>query len=724
MTSSTPASGFMAAAGRLLGMEVIAVVPLRVRQLTHSPEEARGMRGHRSDALCCVVYVMFAMALWCMAHGANAGMVEFELPTAGVRARDQFGCVSSIDGDTIIVGAHEYYSNGPGAAYVYRRNGTSWQLAGKLAASGGSAQGGFGFAVSLDGGRAIVGSVWDAAPAQKSGSAYIFERGGTSWTQKVKLVASDGTADALFGHSVAIDGNYAVVGAPGAHNAQGRECGAAYVFERNGSAWSQVAKLFGSDTAAGDYLGAAVSISGDRFIVGAQANGTHGRNSGAAYVFKRDSSGIWREEARLTPSHRAAGDNFGTGVAIDGARAIVGASGDDDGGENCGSAYIFEVGPSGRWRQTAKLTGSGVPPNSSFGGHPGLRGDWAVVGAHDSPSICGASYLFHRDPDGKWVEQQKLTPSDGHPGDRFGSGSSTDGRYVVVGAYTQDAHGTDSGAAYVFGPIAPPNSPPTVTVNGAGDEPHGNVVTLGRLAPEWSKASGSEFEQLYPKRTKPPYVLTGELELIDLGQIKMYGLRQGEHAAIVGQADQADHWYPKLRANVGKQIVIGVTRFASAAFLDSSDQRRMSSSGYLRKGASFLTTQLPLIYGMDPKREVDPDRSYESFALFVERTRDKGGRGEKLVDPEKLPKGDLSMVIITPLTAVYSTSTHSFEVKIEGPVVKTFAKEKAATASPVRVDFRDIPEGKYRVTAQYGNRRLVRDVVVQGQTQILDMVMQ
>ena len=125
----------------------------------------------------------------------------------------------------------------------------------------------------------------DALNAASSGSAYIFKRDGTSWSQQQKLTASDGAAGDDFGRSVSISGDYAIIGAYGDDD-KGTNSGSAYIFKWNGTGWVQQQKLTASDGAANDWFGHSVSISGDYAIIGADDDDDKGSSSGSAYIFK------------------------------------------------------------------------------------------------------------------------------------------------------------------------------------------------------------------------------------------------------------------------------------------------------------------------------------------------------------------------------------------------------------------------------------------------------
>ena len=148
------------------------------------------------------------------------------------------------------------------------RSGTNWSFEAKLTASDAAAIDQFGSAVSLDDDTVIIGARGNSDAGSQSGSAYIFTRIGTIWTEQAKLTASDASASDRFGGSVSIDGDTIIVGALNDDDA-GANSGSAYVFTRSASIWTEQAKLTASDAAAGDLFGISVDIDGDTIIVGA-----------------------------------------------------------------------------------------------------------------------------------------------------------------------------------------------------------------------------------------------------------------------------------------------------------------------------------------------------------------------------------------------------------------------------------------------------------------------
>ena len=256
-----------------------------------------------------------------------------KLPPDGI-PWSSFGRSVSISGDYAIVGDPD------GAAYILKRNGAIWEQAAELAPAEGDYPG-FGESVSISGDYAVVGAPWDDVGGDDSGSAYIFKRNGDTWEQAAKLIPGDGAEDDEFGSSVSISGDYAVVGAP-YDNDKGDDSGAAYIFKRNGDTWEQAAKLIPDDGAEDDEFGSSVSISGDYAVVGAPYDNDKGDDSGAAYIFKRNGD-TWEQAAKLIPADGAEGDRFGESLSVSEDYAIVGAPYDDDNGGSSGSAYVLRL---------------------------------------------------------------------------------------------------------------------------------------------------------------------------------------------------------------------------------------------------------------------------------------------------------------------------------------------------------------------------------------------
>ena len=369
-------------------------------------------------------------------------------------ADDQFGFSVSVDGDAAIVGAQFGDGLGPdtGAAYVFRRVGSSWVQEAKLTASDGAAGDLFGVSVSIDDDAAIVGANGDGHFGDLSGAAYVYRRVGSAWVEEAKLLASDGAIFDRFGSSVSISGDLVVIGSNGDDDLStntGFNSGAAYVYHRVGSAWVEEAKLLANDRTALDQFGRSVSIDGDAVIVGALYGDGLEVDSGAAYMYRRVGS-AWVEEAKLLANDGAANDEFGFSVSISGDAVIVGARFDDGFGVNSGAAYVYRrVGAA--WVEEAKLLASDGAANDEFGFSVSISGDAVIVGVLRDDDLgvdSGAAYVYHR-VGSAWVEESKLLASDGETDDYLGFSVSISGAVAIVGVLGDDDLGTGSGAAYM-----------------------------------------------------------------------------------------------------------------------------------------------------------------------------------------------------------------------------------------------------------------------------------
>ncbi len=358
---------------------------------------------------------------------------------------DSFGHSVSIDCNYTLIGAPND-DNFKGSAYVFKHDGTTWTEEAKLTASDGTASDIFGVSVALNGDYAVIGActcdekvgVLDYAGL---GSVYVFVRNGSSWIEEAILTASDGEIGDYFGFSVAFDGNYALVGAPGDDNFQG----AVYVFSYDGSTWIEKAKLTASDGAFGELFGNSVSFDGNYALIGAPD--IFNDEIGSAYIFARDGT-IWTEEAELNASDGAAGDYFGGSVSINDDYAFIGAS--EPWEDGVGAVYVFSHDGT-TWTEETKLTASDGEARDWFGESVISIGNYAFVGAYGDDNDQGSVYIFIRDG-ATWTEETKLTASDGQPYDAFGRSISISRNNVLIGAFGDNDY---NGSAYVF------STPPT-----------------------------------------------------------------------------------------------------------------------------------------------------------------------------------------------------------------------------------------------------------------------
>ena len=282
-----------------------------------------------------------AGAAYVFTRSGTSWSQQAKIVSSDIQAGDYFGEYVAIDGDTIVVGAigEDTGGYGAGAAYVFTRSGTTWSQQAKIQSSDIAASDMFGTGVSIDGDTVVVGAYMEA---DGQGAAYVFTRSGTSWSQQAKLVASDGSAGERFGNTVSISSDSVVVGSYYDYDG-GANAGSAYVFTRSGTTWSQQAKIQSSDIAAGDQFGKSVAIDGDTVVVGVDYQDTGGANAGAAYVFTRSGT-TWTQAKKLVASDAQANDLLGFSVDISGNTVVAGARGEDTGASGAGTAYTFVAG--------------------------------------------------------------------------------------------------------------------------------------------------------------------------------------------------------------------------------------------------------------------------------------------------------------------------------------------------------------------------------------------
>lgn len=500
------------------------------------------------------------------------------------QASDYFGGAVAIDGDTMVIGSpfegsdvntvlhaasmptpgtENNLAPASGAVYVYVRSGTTWAPQAYLKAPNPEIGDAFGVAVAVSGNTIVVGAsnessnqstilhagllptaASDDDSASSAGAAYVFVRSGTTWSAEAYLKASNAEASDNFGGSVAIDGDTIVVGASsedsnqstilhagsfptaaGDNDAAGA-AGAAYVFVRTGSTWSQQAYLKACNNEAADTFGEVVAISGDTIAVGAKGEdgGLPGvlnagslptpagdndaaNGAGAAHVFVRSGT-TWSQQAYLKSTNAGASDLFGYPVAISGDTIVVGAHLED--GNNtavinssslpslatannlagaAGAAYVF-FRTGSTWAQQAYLKAPNAEANDEFGYSVAISGDTIVIGAHfedsnqetvsqstglptpagdnDANASAGAAYVFTRTA-GTWSPNAYLKTPNPDAGDRFAVSLSVSGSTIVAGAWYEDSNATgvlhsgslptaatdndaaaEAGAAYVF----------------------------------------------------------------------------------------------------------------------------------------------------------------------------------------------------------------------------------------------------------------------------------
>jgi hypothetical protein len=462
---------------------------------------------------------------------------------------DEFGTVlsASADGLTIAVGSYREDSNAigiggneaddsanaAGAVYIFVSSSGTWSQQAYIKASNTEADDGFGYAIALsdDGNTLAVGAYLEDSnatgiggtqadnSATDAGAVYVFTRSGSTWTQQAYIKASNTEAFDSFGFAVSLntDGNTLVAGAIGeASNATGingneadnsaASAGAAYVFTRSGTTWTQQAYIKASNAEAFDTFGNTVALSDDGNTLAVDANneasnatginGNEADNSaagaGAVYMFTRSGT-TWTQQAYIKASNAEAADEFGTAIALngDGNTLAVGAFNEDsnatgingnqadNSASRAGAVYIFTRSGT-TWTQQAYIKASNAEASDRFGVALALNnnGNTLAVGATDDDSIstgiggddtdnstagAGAAYIFTRSGT-TWTQDKFVKASNTGSGDRFGSSIalSSDAATLAVGAVREDSNATgiggnsaddtvlNSGAVYLY----------------------------------------------------------------------------------------------------------------------------------------------------------------------------------------------------------------------------------------------------------------------------------
>ena len=339
----------------------------------------------------------------------------------------------------------------------------------------------FGYAVAISGDWAIAGAPREDHDATGTnytavaGSAYLFQKNNNGeWIEMQKIVSDDRDVRDYFGHSVSIDGDYAVVGG---YNRVDNQDGAAYVFKRNADdTWSQMQKLTRTNNATtSNFYAWDVSISGDKIFVGAPeesvtVGGQTYTSAGKVYVYELDASSSWVEFATLTSNDVETGDRFGYSIDVDGTTAIIGAYFEDlvntpNNTNDAGAAYIFDRDGAGNWNQTQKISSTNPHFADYFGYDVALHNNTAVIGSFGEDydltqsnymERAGTAFVFKK-INGTWTKTDQLLANDREENDRYGSSVAIYGNHILVGAFADgDPSSSTStmwnraGAAYLY----------------------------------------------------------------------------------------------------------------------------------------------------------------------------------------------------------------------------------------------------------------------------------
>ncbi len=380
---------------------------------------------------------------------------------------DCFGWSVSLDGNRLAIGAMWADVGGnknQGAVYLFNFKDNEWKQSTKIIAIDGAADDYFGRSVSLNNNRLIVGAHFaDINNNNDQGAVYIFDFSGSSWIQSQKLTANDGNAGDLFGTSVVSNHNHIAIGSIMA-DSKNMNQGAVYIFDFNGSNWEQSQKLTANDGMTDDRFGTSIDINNKHLVVGAYRDDMDNAiDQGSAYVFEFNGSS-WSQSQKFVADDGAISDRFGNAVALNNNRIAVGAYYADIGSNtNQGATYLFDFEGSS-WIQSEKITADDGTVNEYFGGTVSLKENRLAVGVrtadiNDNPDQ-GAVYLFDL-IDNSWKQSDKIVAQDGRKDDSFGWSVDLDDNRLVVGANWADIdYNRRQGSVYIYDEL------PTYYVNG------------------------------------------------------------------------------------------------------------------------------------------------------------------------------------------------------------------------------------------------------------------
>lgn len=459
---------------------------------------------------------------------STAGFIESAyLKASNTDQFDEFGASIALYGNTLVVGAPGEDSSATGfngsesdnsaynsgAVYVFVKDiNDKWQQQAYLKASNaddldgyGKSNAGFGSSVAISGDTLVVGAPYEDSVVNDSGAAYVFTRDSQgNWSEQAMIKSPHVNTLHKFASEVALDGDTLAIGAPNDANANSgiyasplNDCeiehpnytvysGAVFVFTRTDKLWTQTTCIKSSSPQYMGLFGSSIALEGDTMAVGAYGESSE---SGAVYIFNRDETGVWHQQAHIKASNSDMSDRFGTSVSLSGNTLSVGAVGEDsastginaDGLNNLsvssGAAYVFKRDSANVWTQQAYIKASNTGNGDGFGKAVSISNDLLAVGASSEDSSAtgvnaneldnsalnsGAVYIFVRDSNEVWSQQEYIKASNTDAIDKFGNAAVLFGDILAVGASEEASsatgiNGNESdnstigvGAVYVF----------------------------------------------------------------------------------------------------------------------------------------------------------------------------------------------------------------------------------------------------------------------------------
>jgi hypothetical protein len=380
-----------------------------------------------------------------------AQVTETKLLPSDPESIKSFGFSVAMDGTAMVIGCGDANYLGPktGVALVFRNNNGDWVEDSILMPNDWTDAARFGWSVDVQDDYLFISSIHDGANGLWAGAVYVYKYDPINalWVQHQKLVPSDIDIGDEFGNSVSVSGDRLLVGARGDEG----HLGAAYVFKKIGAEWVEEAKLIPVDYAGDEpYIGHSVCIDGDYAIIGAPYDETYGKDAGSAFIFHFDGNN-WIQQQKLISSDVNTSDYFGLPVSISGDYAMVTALNSANQTIRSGAVYVFKRNGN-QWTEQQKLFDGDANTGVAFGKGISVQEDYLVIGAPQDNQFAvnqGAVFVYENNGS-SWVQLAKVHASDGMESDKLGWSVDMDNGRAIAGAVLQDAGGTNCGAVYIF----------------------------------------------------------------------------------------------------------------------------------------------------------------------------------------------------------------------------------------------------------------------------------
>ena len=390
--------------------------------------------------------------------GFRSALQEEKLTAVDGTADDFYGGSVSLSGNRAVVGAayHDPTLNNvvvdnAGAVYYYEFENSQWVFKQKITASDAETNDQFGDEVSLSGDKLMIGSFRNDETGGDAGAVYVFEFINSTWVETDKLTASDASNGDWFGRTIGIHQNTAMISAT-SHDELGNRSGAIYVFNHNGQNWVESQKLTASNGTDNTRLGASISLEQNRMVAGGNYHPSNGIQGGTAYVFEYNTSNnLWEETQQLLTDVILDDANFGHAVSLNGDRILIGAIEDDGNVAESGAAYLFEYDGQS-WSMAHKFTEAALDAGDEYGSAVNMVGDRLYIGAQNAGfngAYSGVMYAYDL-VGSDWLRTDEFFGLDTNARDEFGVSISTDGGRTLIGAHRDTALGNNAGSAYVM----------------------------------------------------------------------------------------------------------------------------------------------------------------------------------------------------------------------------------------------------------------------------------